>query len=266
MKHYPGLLSFGRVQLDKSDIWCPAFKSGRAKGEVKREAYTAQTLEPPGKLHHATDNLGTNFRGEHMVETFHTDEPMPAVLPDWTPFQKATPTLNGFVTSFSQAEKEEFLRVMERMVIYTNSRYMVTVVRTPKKGYVEIYLAIKDKWRSARHDWRDFQRIKNELLGPEQEMIEIYPAESRLHDSANQFHLWGVEGKGMGMGFEGREVGGPEEAAPHGAVQRPFEQKVEYATLSSNLVNKRSMSVKTISRNAPCPCGSGKKYKRCCAR
>jgi hypothetical protein len=201
-----------------------------------------------------------------MVEKFLTDEPMPAVLPDWTPFEKATPLLNpDLLASLSQEEKGEFMRIMERTAIYTNSRYMVNVERTPKGGDVEIYLSIKDKWRSARHDWRDFQRIKNELLGPEQEMIEIYPAESRLHDSANQFHLWGVEGKGVGVGFEGREVCGPE-AAPYGAVQRPFEHEVEYRTLSSNFANRRSMSVKTTSRNAPCPCGSGKKYKRCCAR
>jgi len=25
-------------------------------------------------------------------------------------------------------------------------------------------------------------------------------------------------------------------------------------------------TVKSISRNAPCPCGSGKKYKRCCMK
>ncbi|MDY4586985.1 MAG: SEC-C metal-binding domain-containing protein [Oscillospiraceae bacterium] len=29
---------------------------------------------------------------------------------------------------------------------------------------------------------------------------------------------------------------------------------------------KRRNSVKPISRNAPCPCGSGKKYKRCCGK
>lgn len=40
------------------------------------------------------------------------------------------------------------------------------------------------------HDWRDLQAIKNELVGPEHEAIELYPAESRLVDTANQYHLW----------------------------------------------------------------------------
>lgn len=44
--------------------------------------------------------------------------------------------------------------------------------------------------QSARHDWRDFQRIKNELIGPEWEAVELYPAESRLRDPSNAFYLW----------------------------------------------------------------------------
>lgn len=29
---------------------------------------------------------------------------------------------------------------------------------------------------------------------------------------------------------------------------------------------KRQTAIKPISRNAPCPCGSGKKYKHCCGK
>jgi hypothetical protein len=36
------------------------------------------------------------------------------------------------------------------------------------------------------HDWRDLQRIKNQLVGPECEAVELYPAESRKVDTANQ--------------------------------------------------------------------------------
>ena len=41
-----------------------------------------------------------------------------------------------------------------------------------------------------RHDWRDFQRIKNDLVGPEWEAIELYPAESRLLDPSNYYALF----------------------------------------------------------------------------
>ncbi|MEI9897687.1 MAG: hypothetical protein WDN28_28470 [Chthoniobacter sp.] len=38
--------------------------------------------------------------------------------------------------------------------------------------------------------WREFQQIKNELVGPECEAVELFPAESRLVDTSNQYHLW----------------------------------------------------------------------------
>lgn len=40
-------------------------------------------------------------------------------------------------------------------------------------------------------DWRHFQWIKNQLIGEECEAIEIYPAESRLVDTSNKYHLFG---------------------------------------------------------------------------
>lgn len=41
-------------------------------------------------------------------------------------------------------------------------------------------------------DWRHFQQIKNELIGEECEAIELYPAESRLVDTSNKYHLFGM--------------------------------------------------------------------------
>jgi hypothetical protein len=86
-----------------------------------------------------------------------------------------------------------------------------------------IHLSIKDHGRTARRDFRDFQRIKNELVGPEYEAIEIYPAESRLIDGSNQFHIWVFETWRIPIGFTSRLVSdGVSKYAPR-AVQRPFE-------------------------------------------
>jgi hypothetical protein len=38
-----------------------------------------------------------------------------------------------------------------------------------------------------------FMRIRDELIGPEHEAIEIYPARSREMDIANAYHLWAVQ-------------------------------------------------------------------------
>lgn len=41
-------------------------------------------------------------------------------------------------------------------------------------------------------DWRDLQRIKNELFGPNDIAIEIFPREQDVIDEANMTHLWVV--------------------------------------------------------------------------
>ena len=63
-----------------------------------------------------------------------------------------------------------------------------------------IYLSIKRLDKKSIHDWRDLQEIKNQLTSPEQEAVEIYPAESRKVDTANQYHLF-VYPKGYSVGF-----------------------------------------------------------------
>lgn len=78
----------------------------------------------------------------------------------------------------------------------------------PEAGFEgPLQLAIHDRMRSTRHDWREFQRIKNEVVGPEREAVELYPAESRLVDTANEYHLW-VAGEGVTIetGFSKRAV------------------------------------------------------------
>jgi hypothetical protein len=84
-----------------------------------------------------------------------------------------------------------------------------------------IHLSIKTKTKRADHDWRDFQRIKNELVGPEHEAVELYPAESRLVDTSNQFHLWVMADPSFKypFGWHQRFVS---EGNPMGTKQRPF--------------------------------------------
>lgn len=99
-------------------------------------------------------------------------------------------------------------------VLYANNRYHVIVYRhkNPVQGAPDIWhLSIRNNNRSARRDWRDFQRIKNEFLGADYEAVEVYPDEANLVDAANQFHLWAYHSphwlSSLGIGFtEGRYV------------------------------------------------------------
>ena len=117
--------------------------------------------------------------------------------------------------------------------VVRNNVYQV-IIRTlmPKDDCVEqppemVWLSIKSIDQSARHDWRHFQRIKNELVGPECEGVELYPAESRCVDASNQYHLFVIKDSKFRFpwGFNERYVVDQCYVTERiGAVQRPFEK------------------------------------------
>jgi hypothetical protein len=108
--------------------------------------------------------------------------------------------------------------------LWQNDRYTVIVERA-EEGW-PTQLSIRRNDRAAEpFPWRHLQRIKNELAGEDAEAIELFPAESRLLDTANQRWLWCFPpGYTVPIGFAGeRNVSGPEEASHVGAVQAAAE-------------------------------------------
>lgn len=103
---------------------------------------------------------------------------------------------------------------------YKNDVYTVIKREADGLGGVIVHLSIRRNDRRAQRDWRDFQAIKDQLLGPEEEAVEIYPAQSRLVDTANQFHLWSMRGAQVPFGFRERHVLGNDAVRGTGAVQR----------------------------------------------
>jgi len=99
----------------------------------------------------------------------------------WTPFQEAVPYAHG-------KEAKDSLR--EHETLWANSFYVVHKFLFEATEEGAIHLSIRHQNRKAIRDWRHFQRIKNELVGAEREAIEIFPPESQLVDTANQYHLF----------------------------------------------------------------------------
>lgn len=138
--------------------------------------------------------------------------------PKWEPFQEAQSVAYQDVRAAKLAVK--LGRTSAR--VFINNLYQVSLVDevNPFTGVVITHLSIKRVDKTATHDWRDLQRIKNELCGPEREAVEVYPAESRLVDTSDQYHLWVYpEGYTVPMGFMERMVS---EHPMEGGSQRPF--------------------------------------------
>lgn len=110
---------------------------------------------------------------------------------------------------------------------WVNDQYIVhrRTITSDNEGQPPMFhLSIRNQDHGARHDWRDFQRIKNQLAGEEYEGVELYPAESNKMDTANQFHIWAFPFH-LGIGWEERMVTDHDVSSTHepGAVQRDNE-------------------------------------------
>jgi len=81
---------------------------------------------------------------------------------------------------------EKAVQTMTMVQIYENDLYHVDVNFVPPFAH----LAIRRHDGQPCKEWLHFQQIKNEIIGPENEAMELFPAESRLVDSADEYHLW----------------------------------------------------------------------------
>lgn len=98
------------------------------------------------------------------------------------------PYCDGRAPSLAEKARcvEQMVQRLTSICTYENDNYHVDVRLHPPFIHLDI----------MRHDggdcknWRELQQIKNEIVGPEHEAVELFPAESRLVDTANQYHLW----------------------------------------------------------------------------
>lgn len=171
--------------------------------------------------------------------------------PKWTPFEEcdAKHWEHQYVARLGERAYDIPELIPDR--VFFNSRYVVFWYDVPEIPSEEtpdgkmwppmIHLSIKNHARTAHHDWRDLQRIKNEIIGPEHEAVELFPAESRLVDAANQFHLYVLAVNGMQFPFGMTErivMDSDGEPDAHGAKQRPFEVKPPDALSKNDLAEK----------------------------
>lgn len=148
-------------------------------------------------------------------------QPATSLPPHYPTWSKAVIASTGI--TYDQCKnlyRDEFLAGTTWM----NDVYVV--IKTELENKVT-HLSIRRRDRKATRDWRHFQEMKNQLCGAEREGVELYPAESRLVDTANQFHLWVLPlGMSMPVGyFFGRHV--TDDLKIPGAVQRKLNAHYE---------------------------------------
>jgi hypothetical protein len=148
-----------------------------------------------------------------------------AVYVPLTEHQVAEHIAFGAKHGMTEAQVRAEIADVAKGELWKNDRYQVAVRHMDGGGedaVPMVMLSIKRVDRQPVHDWRDLQAIKNQLVGPECEAVELYPAESRRVDTANQYFLWCVLDPTFRFpwGFNQRLVSSENSG---GSIQRPFE-------------------------------------------
>ena len=144
----------------------------------------------------------------------------------WQPMRPAERVISPELAAAAAADPVVAAAALdETKEMWMNDRYVVCVLRH-EDGW-PARLSIRRTDRGHVHDWRDLQRIKNDIAGPDAEAVELYPAEERLVDTANHFWLWcGRPGYRFPLGFTERLVSSEaEDPRFPGARQRPIEEE-----------------------------------------
>ena len=146
-----------------------------SKGKLKAKNAVAE----PGQ------GFGSNHLGYIVGDAWVYERLIPAGARPWREFTQTTAVRpDGTPDEEVAAGREEF---------FANSHYLVFRRKLPSEVGDQadmIHLSMRTVENDARHDWREMQRVKNALAGPEFDAVELYPAVSRVVDNANQFHLW----------------------------------------------------------------------------
>lgn len=148
-------------------------------------------------------------------------------LPDeevWTPLERTQPvplSQEAKATLRARGAGDDLLDELAAGQLWRNPIYTVMVTHHAD-GWVE-ELSIRRNDRQPVHDWRHFQMIKTQLAGADVEAFELYPAEDRLMDTANQYYVFCMPpGHTLPVGYSGPRllIDAEEQEKAVGSVQR----------------------------------------------
>jgi len=98
-----------------------------------------------------------------------------------TVFGGRMPTVNEKLLFIEQKVRES-----ASWQTFHNNLYVVVIEMTSPL----IHASVRRLDGRPCSNWSHLQQIKNELIGPEHEAVELFPAESRPINTSNEFHRW----------------------------------------------------------------------------
>jgi len=137
---------------------------------------------------------------------------------------KSPEEIRAMAPGISDRQLADTMAHFTRCEHWASGLYHVAVDKATEHGFGPLgdnefwHLSIKRHDREPMNDWREMQRIKTEICGPDAEAVQLYPAEDRVVDTANQFHLYVLIGCRYPFGFP---AGARSDNENGGSRQRP---------------------------------------------
>lgn len=169
----------------------------------------------------------------------------------WTPFVKVGRVLRPTQSELEAQAKALNVplcavvsaneRICKEDTMYQNNIYNVMVNTSSADVSPDwpemIHLSIRrvDRARVGKERYRDFMRIRDELVGDQHEAVELYPARVREIDTVNQYHLWVMKDRRNSFPFgwwAGRLC---TSGSVGGAVQSPIKPEHDWDSTQTQL-------------------------------
>lgn len=153
---------------------------------------------------------------------------MPMQRATWQPDHPKSHAVTDAVMKIYNVDRpaaEKIIRDGDAPEVWRNDLYQVAVRRFHVAEWANsevAHLNIRRVDGAAMFDWRHQQRIKNDIVGPECEGLMLFPAEERLVDSSNKYHVFVFTDPliRVPLGWTTRDVIDDEIRSPPGMRQR----------------------------------------------
>jgi len=160
------------------------------------------TLKPTGSWN-PMERIDHPFKGRPKKEVIREIHKLGKVM------ARKTGIMGRIKYTMKKAKSEYYDRIKTE-IYYANDKYQAIMTEQENA----IWLSIKNHDRTTDIPWQHKQWIKNDLCGEEAEGVELFPAQSRMWNTANQYHLFVMKDKErIPVGFD---FGGPAELKESG--------------------------------------------------
>lgn len=216
--------------MSKLQWWCYLHVNGSVQAkrfmsweditEAKASDFVKDVMKPFSAMDR-NDALrqGADYFGVKLDRSWELMKP--AIIPE---DQMENVRANCKREGLTEEQTEAQVQLVKETPIFKNNIYQCSVHEQKQLDPhfpLMWHLSIKRIDKEPVTDWRDIQRIKNDIIGPENEGVQLFPAESRLVDGANQYHLFVLKNEAVRFPFgffDGRRV---TDESPVGGNQRP---------------------------------------------